>query len=82
MNKYTIIDITIRRRELRLHTQFLLQKIMITHLVKKPGGYICHNCRMKQQEIKETCWFCGYFFSNYEIVLLKNYKEQNDEIFE
>jgi predicted amidophosphoribosyltransferase len=55
---------------------------MFTHLVKKPTGYICGNCRMKQQEIKDTCWFCGYFFSNYEVVLLENYKEQSDETFE
>jgi len=54
---------------------------MFTHLVKKPIGYICGNCRMKQQEIKDTCWFCGYFFSNYEVVLLENYKEQNNETF-
>lgn len=48
---------------------------MITQLVKKPHGYICGNCRMIQRKIEDTCWFCGYVFSNYEEILIKNYKE-------
>lgn len=47
---------------------------MFAHLVKKPDYYICSNCRMKQTEIKETCWFCGYFFSNWEVIQLENFK--------
>lgn len=58
--------------------QIISEGIMFTHLVKKPTGYICGNCRMKQQEIKDTCWFCGYFFSNYEVILLENLKEQEN----
>ena len=33
---------------------------------------------MKQQELKETCWFCGYFFSNYEVVALENFKDKEN----
>lgn len=51
---------------------------MFTHLVKKSNYYICGNCRMKQQELHETCWFCGCLFSNYENIILKNYKEQEN----
>lgn len=51
---------------------------MITHLVKKPDYYICGNCHMRQDEIKHTCWFCGYFFSNYEVILVENYKEKEN----
>lgn len=51
---------------------------MITHLVKKNDYYICHNCRMKQQELKETCWFCGYIFSNFEVIVLENYKDREN----
>lgn len=53
---------------------------MVTHLVRKGDKLICHNCRMEQKELRETCWFCDYFFSNYEIMVLENYKEkQNGE---
>lgn len=53
---------------------------MVTHLVRKGDKLICHNCRMEQKELRETCWFCDYFFSNYEIIVLENYKEkQNGE---
>ena len=51
---------------------------MITHLVKRNDGYLCHNCRMAQKELRETCWFCGYFFSNYESIVLKNYKDKEN----
>lgn len=47
---------------------------MVTQLVKRPSYYICGNCRMKQEELHENCWFCGYFFSNYEIIKLENFK--------
>lgn len=52
---------------------------MITDLVKKPNYYICGNCRMKQQEIEHTCWFCGCIFSNYEKVLIEMYEEQLED---
>lgn len=53
---------------------------MLTHLAKKNNKWICHNCRMEQKKLQPTCWFCDYFFSNYEAVVLENYKEVNNEI--
>lgn len=52
---------------------------MLAHLVKKPNGYLCSNCRMAQNKLEETCWFCGYFFSNYEVILMENYKARTDQ---
>ena len=51
---------------------------MFTHLVKKNNKWICHNCRMEQKELRETCWFCDYFFSNYEVIAIERFKEQNE----
>jgi len=51
---------------------------MITHLVRKENKLICHNCRMEQKELRETCWFCGYFFSNYEVIAVEGFKKQNE----
>lgn len=48
---------------------------MFTYLIKKSQGFICGNCRMAQKRIENTCWFCGYIFSNYEEILIKNYKD-------
>lgn len=47
---------------------------MLTHLVRKENKLICHNCRMEQKELRETCWFCGYFFSNYHVLLVESYE--------
>ena len=47
---------------------------MLTHLVKKGNDFVCHNCRMKQKELRDTCWFCGYFFSNFEIIKIENFE--------
>lgn len=44
---------------------------MFAHLIKKSDKYICSNCKMQQKEIKETCSFCNYFFSNYEVIKLE-----------
>lgn len=51
---------------------------MFAHLVKKSNNYICSNCRMKQEELKETCWFCGYFFSNWEVIKIENFNVENN----
>ena len=51
---------------------------MFAHLVKKPTGYICNNCRMKQDELKEECWFCGYFFSNWEVIKIEEFLKENN----
>ena len=52
---------------------------MIAQILKKTGYCICSNCRMKQPELNETCWFCESFFSNYEELLLESYKESEYE---
>lgn len=51
---------------------------MIAHLIPKFDYYYCSECRIKQP-IGEICIFCGAIFSNYEELLLKNYKDKNDE---
>lgn len=51
---------------------------MIAHLINKKNYFICSNCRMKQQEIEETCWFCGFMFSNYEEELIKYFREEQE----
>ena len=51
---------------------------MIAHLITKFDYYYCSECRIKQP-IGEICIFCGAIFSNYEELLLKNYKDKNDE---
>lgn len=45
---------------------------MITYLIKKSNtSYICGNCRMEQKEIRDKCWFCDSFFSNYETLAVE-----------
>lgn len=51
---------------------------MIAHLIPKFDYYYCSECRIKQP-IGEICIFCRAIFSNYEELLLKNYKDKNDE---
>jgi len=53
---------------------------MITHLVEKNDKLICHNCKMIQKEIKCTCWFCGYFFSNWEVLQLEKFFEKEKQL--
>ena len=54
---------------------------MIAQLVKKSNYYICSNCRMKQHNVEEVCWFCGLSFSNYEEEIIKIFEgECKDEI--
>ena len=52
---------------------------MIARLVKKMGGNICSNCRVKQWKLEETCSFCGALFSNYEEFLLENWNTLNED---
>lgn len=51
---------------------------MLTHLIRKGDQLICHNCHMIQKKLQETCCFCGYYFSNYEVLLAESYKIKND----
>lgn len=30
------------------------------------GPYYCSNCKMRQPELRCTCFFCGDHFSNFE----------------
>ena len=48
---------------------------MIATLLKKPQGYMCSNCRLIQRTIAPTCSFCNYSFSNFEEIVLEQYKE-------
>lgn len=50
---------------------------MITHLILQGENFICGHCKMIQHYLREVCHFCGYSFSNYEELLIKNYKEKN-----
>ena len=52
---------------------------MIAQILKKVNGNICSNCRIKQQTLKETCTFCGAFFSNYEEFIIENWKTVNED---
>lgn len=55
---------------------------MIAKLIHKNDYYYCSNCMMKQPELNETCWFCESLFSNYEELLLENYKESEyDDVY-
>lgn len=50
---------------------------MIAKILRKMDGpYICSNCRLRIDTIREYCDFCGATFSNYEEIVLKNFKEQ------
>jgi len=47
---------------------------MIAKLIHKNDYYYCSECRMKQK-LQPYCDFCEAIFSNYEELLLENYKE-------
>lgn len=51
---------------------------MIAQLIDKGTYYICSECRMKQRELGETCWFCGKVFTNYEEELIKTFKLEDE----
>lgn len=41
------------------------------------GPYYCSNCRIKQPaDLKHICTFCGYEFSNYEDILIREDAER------
>ena len=41
--------------------------------------YYCSECRMRQQELRPYCEFCGETFSNYEDVLVKMYEDKRED---
>lgn len=51
---------------------------MIAKLIQKLDSYYCSECRIKQP-INEVCIFCGAIFSNYEELILDNYKDKEYE---
>lgn len=51
---------------------------MIATILTKNNKHICSNCRMEQQALRAYCWFCECSFSNYEEMVLQNYKEKED----
>ena len=58
-------------------------QIMWTYLVKQTnsGNLLCGNCRMKLSGfLRDTCPFCGRMFSNYEEMVLKKFKEEEQEV--
>ena len=57
---------------------------MVTTIKERNNQYYCANCQMRQKELHPSCWWCGYIFDNYEIILLelqeaKLVKEIEDE---
>ena len=50
---------------------------MIASLLKRTDGtYYCSNCMMRQLQLRPTCGFCNYEFSNYMSELTKNYEDK------
>ena len=52
---------------------------MIAQLKFKNGYYYCSNCRMRQDHIFSSCFFCNYAFSNYTSVMTELFKEKENE---
>lgn len=53
---------------------------MIAKIIVKNNHYYCGFCRMKQALLKESCWFCGHIFTNYEEVAVENYNDRENAI--
>ena len=50
---------------------------MIASLLKRTDGtYYCSNCMKRQLQLRPTCYFCEYEFSNYMSELTKNYENK------
>ena len=41
--------------------------------------YYCSECRMRQQELRPFCSYCGETFSNYEDVLVEMYEDKRED---
>lgn len=46
--------------------------LMVSNLIFKSGNYYCSNCMVLQSQLLPRCSFCGYLFSNYEEIIMKN----------
>lgn len=50
---------------------------MISTLKKKGEQYYCSECMMRQPApLKDHCYFCGNWFSNYENIIIMNTSEK------
>lgn len=50
---------------------------MISTLRKRPNGtYYCSNCMMTQLEPRPNCFWCGNYFSNYELVVGNEFRDK------
>lgn len=49
---------------------------MISTLKQKNGSYYCTECMMRQFTLRPQCSFCGAEFSNYQDVVIENYKKE------
>lgn len=49
---------------------------MISTLKQKDGSYYCTECMMRQFTLRPQCSFCGAEFSNYQDVVIENYKKE------
>ncbi len=50
---------------------------MLTHIENKSKTLHCHNCHMQLQKLTPRCPFCNYWFSNYEVLIIQNFKDKN-----
>ena len=53
---------------------------MVADLIKKNNYYYCSHCRMRQLQPNPNCYFCGNYFSNWESVLIEEFKEDEKDI--
>ena len=54
---------------------------MITMLKKYGSTYRCSNCMMLQPaSLKMNCPFCGDMFSNFESIMIQEYKNYEDNL--
>lgn len=52
---------------------------MIAELVDKGKYWACSECKMRQKQLDDGyCWFCGAIFTNWEEVLWKRKKEEDE----
>jgi len=53
---------------------------MVSTLVKRNTHYYCSNCMMRQLQLNPNCYFCGNSFSNWESVMIEEFKEDEENV--
>lgn len=48
----------------------------VAKLIKKIDSYYCSNCFIKQPKLINKCIFCDNLFTNFEEILIENFKDQ------